>query len=282
MAAARPPAAALLLCGLGLRSAAALPTPTADPSSTATAAAGGGAAGSPAAAAGGHGILFLFSDEMDGRIHDPASPQTKPPMPNLQKLAASGALFTTACEQQPLPSRRTVMERLHCCLCSRSLSVFFRLKKKRLRTDSQSPQCVPSRSAMMVGKRTDQIEVYDNFVGIAGVNGDPNNSDPYCAHEFGHAACVEFAKTQKAPPAFIDRLSSAGYNVSLWGKVHVGAGLSEYPGAINAFPFTAGTSAKALREWTRGLVRAPLPSAPSRPLYFAVLRPPPQSHVRAS
>ena len=29
---------------------------------------------------------------------------------------------------------------------------------------SQSPQCVPSRSAMMVGLRTDQIEVYDNFV----------------------------------------------------------------------------------------------------------------------
>ena len=97
MAPARSPAAALLLCGLGLRSAAALPTPTADPS----AAAGGPAAGSAAAAAGGHGILFLFSDEMDGRIHDPASPQTKPPMPNLQKLAASGALFTTACEQQP-------------------------------------------------------------------------------------------------------------------------------------------------------------------------------------
>ena len=106
---------------------------------------------------------------------------------------------------------------------------------------------------MMVGKRTDQIEVYDNFVGIAGVNGDPSNSDPYCAHEFGQAACVEFAKTQKAPPTFIDRLHSSGYNVSLWGKVHVGAGLSEYPGAINAFPFTAGTSAKALREWTRGL-----------------------------
>ena len=217
MTSARAQAAALLLCGLGLRSAAALPTPTADPS----AAAGGPAAGSAAAAAGGHGILFLFSDEMDGRIHDPASPQTKPPMPNLQKLAASGALFTTAY--------------------------------------SQSPQCVPSRSAMMVGKRTDQIEVFDNFVGIAGVNGDPNNSDPYCAREFGHAACVEFAKTQKAPPTFIDRLHSSGYNVSLWGKVHVGAGLSEYPGAINAFPFTAGTSAKALREWTRGLVRARAP-----------------------
>jgi choline-sulfatase len=91
-----------------------------------------GAAGVPAAAPpkSDHGILFLFSDEMDGRIHDPASPQTKPPLPNLKRLAQAGALFTT--------------------------------------TYSQSPQCVPSRSALMVGLRTDQIEVYDNFVGLAG------------------------------------------------------------------------------------------------------------------
>ena len=39
------------------------------------------------------------------------------------------------------------------------------------RTYSQSPQCVPSRSAMMAGVRTDQIEVYDNFVGIVATNG---------------------------------------------------------------------------------------------------------------
>ena len=39
-------------------------------------------------------ILFLMADEMDGRILDPSSPQTKPPMPNLNRLAASGALFT--------------------------------------------------------------------------------------------------------------------------------------------------------------------------------------------
>ena len=31
-------------------------------------------------------ILFLFADEMDGRILDPDSPQTKPPLPNLNRL----------------------------------------------------------------------------------------------------------------------------------------------------------------------------------------------------
>lgn len=67
-------------------------------------------------------ILFLFADEMDGRIFDPESPQLKPPMPNLHKLAESGAVFTVAY--------------------------------------NQSPQCVPSRSALLVGLRTDQIEVW--------------------------------------------------------------------------------------------------------------------------
>ena len=165
-----------------------------------------------------HCLCFrsLFSDEMDGRIFDPKSPQTKPPMPNLERLAKAGAVFTT--------------------------------------TYSQSPQCVPSRSALMVGLRTDQIEVYDNFVGIAGVNGDPTVSDKHCVAAFGHDACVKFARMQKAPPTFIDRLHTAGYNVSLHGKMHVGAGLDQYGGpSFNAFPFAAGTSAKALREWTRGL-----------------------------
>ena len=156
----------------------------------------------------------LFSDEMDGRIFDARSPQTKPPMPNLKRLADAGAVFTT--------------------------------------TYSQSPQCVPSRSALMVGLRTDQIEVYDNFVGIAGVNGDPTVSDQHCVSAFGHDACVKFARTQRAPPTFIDRLHTAGYNVSLHGKMHVGGGLDQY-GPINAWPFNRGTSTKALREWTRGL-----------------------------
>ena len=121
-------------------------------------------------------ILFLFSDEMDGRILDPNSPQTKPPLPNLHRLATSGAVFT--------------------------------------QTYSQSPQCVPSRSAMMVGLRTDQIEVYDNFVGIASTNGEATTPDPDCVSTFGHDACVAFAKVQKAPPTFIDRLATAGFNVS--------------------------------------------------------------------
>ena len=48
---------------------------------------------------------------MDGRILDDSSPQIKPPMPNLRKLAAAGAVFTTAYTESPQvcpqPSQRT-------------------------------------------------------------------------------------------------------------------------------------------------------------------------------
>ena len=167
-------------------------------------------------------ILFLFADEMDGRIFDPESPQLKPPMPNLHKLAAGGAIFTVAY--------------------------------------NQSPQCVPSRSALLVGLRTDQIEVWDNYHGIASTNGDPSSPDPHCAQQIARASnksaaqaheyCVALAKAQHAPPTFIDRLGSAGYRVELFGKMHAGAGLDRFPGQIGEFPFSwLGSS----REWTRGL-----------------------------
>jgi len=168
---------------------------------------------------------------MDGRILDSNSPQLKPPLPNLARLAAAGAVFTV--------------------------------------NYNQSPQCVPSRSALMVGLRTDQIEVFDNFHGIVATDGNASNPDPHCVENLGREAnrsaawararCIAIAETQKAPPTFIDRLATAGYNVTLWGKGHCGAGLSRFHGAIEEFPFSDGVGAKAAakgkcaREWARGL-----------------------------
>ena len=146
-------------------------------------------------------ILFLMADEMDGRIMDPASPQVKPPMPNLNALASSGALFTTAY--------------------------------------NQAPQCVPSRSAMMVGLRTDQIGVYDNFVGGIARNGNATDPDHYCIQAFGKSACIKMALRQAAPPTFIDRLHDAGYGITLYGKMHAGWGLDRYPGSIQECAFSS-------------------------------------------
>ena len=166
-------------------------------------------------------ILFLMADEMDGRIMDPDSPQVKPPMPNLNRLAASGANFAISY--------------------------------------NQAPQCVPSRSAMMVGLRTDQIEVWDNFVGGAAVNGSLTDVDHKCVASFNRSFCEAAADRQKAPPTWIDHLAEAGYGINLYGKMHAGFGLDRYPGSIQEFPFNNPTGkatskeAKELREWTRGL-----------------------------
>ncbi len=161
-------------------------------------------------------ILFLMADEMDGRIFDASSPQVKPPMPNLNRLAKAGAVFTHAY--------------------------------------NQAPQCVPSRSAMLVGLRTDQIGVYDNFLGGIAVNGDSSNPDPHCVQSFNRSYCIRLSQNRKNSPAtFIDRLYNEGYGVHLYGKMHAGWGLDRYPGTIGEFPFTNGRSQKALREWTRGL-----------------------------
>ena len=188
----------------------------------------GSALGSPARPS----ILFLFADEMDGRIFDPASPQLKPPMPNLRKLGESGALFTTAY--------------------------------------NQSPQCVPSRSALLVGLRTDQIEVWDNYHGLAATNGDASTPDPHCVSNlareanrskaWARAECVAVARAQRAPPTFIDRLAASGYSATLFGKMHAGGGLERFPGEIDEFPFSwLGDS----REWTRGRALRPRPEPPA-------------------
>ena len=160
------------------------------------------------APAGAPHILFLFVDEMDGRTMDPAHPQLKPPLPNLERLAAAGVQFTTVY--------------------------------------AESPQCVPSRASMMAGRRTDQIKVWDNFCGIAAAGGNAGAAsklDVHCVAALGAPACAAAAAEQTGVFAgtdatFLDRLRGFGYNVTLYGKMHVGAGLDEnFPGEINAFPF---------------------------------------------
>ena len=178
----------------------------------------------PPAPAGAPHILFLFVDEMDGRTMDPAHPQVKPPLPTLERLAAAGVQFTTVY--------------------------------------AESPQCVPSRSSMMSGRRTDQIKVWDNFRGIAAAGGNAGASshlDAHCVAELGAAACAAAAAEQTgilSDGTFLDRLRHYGYNVTLYGKMHVGAGLDEnFPGKINAFPFSAGGAgaAKMGKELARPL-----------------------------
>jgi hypothetical protein len=64
---------------------------------------------------------------------------------------------------------------------------------------------------MMTGRRTDEIRVWDNWIGLASTNGNASNPDPYCVTAYGRDACVKFGKAQGAPRTFIDLLDTAGH-----------------------------------------------------------------------
>lgn len=166
-----------------------------------------------AAASSKPNILFLMVDEMDGRILDDNSPQFKPPMPHIRNLMSQGMNFP--------------------------------------RSYTSAPQCVPARSSLLAGRHTSDINVWDNWVGIVGVDGKEGRFDQYCVKTYGKDQCASFAKNQTVNGTFIDVLADSGYGIHLFGKVHAGAGLDRYPGQINAFPFGV-QGAKAAGEWARG------------------------------
>lgn len=180
-------------------------------------------------------ILFLMVDQMDGRLLDDATPQFKPPLPNLRALAADGVYFPQAY--------------------------------------SSSPQCVPARSSMLAGRYPSQIKVWDNWVGIASVNGSLDNIDSHCAKTFSEETCRRFAIEQKVNGTFIDALAASGYNVTLWGKMHAGAGLHHYSGRIDAWPWGGKRLPKAAMEWTRALGLTPDQEVPGLPTEDDLQRP---------
>jgi arylsulfatase A-like enzyme len=75
-------------------------------------------------------LLWLMSDSFDGRFLDPTAPQWhQVGLPNLRALASQGTNF--------------------------------------VRTYANSPQCVPSRCSMMMGRMTHHIGAYSNSMGLA-------------------------------------------------------------------------------------------------------------------
>ena len=145
-------------------------------------------------------------DEMDGRVLDPSSPlHAVVAMPHLRRLASQGALFVN--------------------------------------TYVTSPQCVPSRTTMSVGLRSHMIGMWDQSRGIVAVDGDPTRLDHYCLDHYGEATCRQWAQDQRAPPTFFDEANRSAVNVSIIGKLHIGAGLDRYAAyapaneTTNGWPF---------------------------------------------
>eukprot|EP01084_Bolivina_argentea_P129140 228126_1 len=141
-------------------------------------------------------ILFLMCDSMDGRNMDPTALQYPlMNMPNLRHLAEKGSVFTR-----------------HYC---------------------SSPQCVPGRTALFSGRRTDQQKGFNNGMGWA-MKVDGITLDPSCLKLYNQATCERWGKLQGINYTLFDGLESIGYNVYLYGKVDVGAGIIETPGQGNA------------------------------------------------
>lgn len=138
-----------------------------------------------------------MSDSHDGRTLDPTDGTVFPAqeLPNLSRLAAQGTNF--------------------------------------VRTYCASPQCTPSRASMYSGRRTDQIRVYANGLGLAGDPRAPSGLDPDCVQGFGLLKCTKWRDAQNVTMLWPDAMRAGGYNVSIYGKVHVGAGIGRPRGFAN-------------------------------------------------
>ena len=129
-------------------------------------------------------VLFLMCDSMDGRVLDPTSPVSKRlQMPNLRALASTGVNF--------------------------------------LNTYAASPQCVPSRTSMFTGRRTDQTATWSNEQGVA-VIPETGSLDETCLKLFGTETCTYFRDKQNVSATIVDTLRDLGMEPSLFGKVDVG------------------------------------------------------------
>ena len=169
-------------------------------------------------------------DELDGRVLDPSSPiHAVVEMPHLRRLASQGALFVN--------------------------------------TYVTSPQCVPSRTTMSVGLRSHAIGMWDQSRGIVAVDGDPSRLDHYCIANYGEPTCRQWAQDQRAPPTFFDVANRSAVNVSIIGKLHIGAGLvSQHDLAHHLRARVSGVGHRTVTQRTHRRTRPPTagPSSTTR------------------
>ena len=117
-------------------------------------------------------ILFLMTDSMDGRVLDPEATQAQAvELPFLRDFFANeGTNF--------------------------------------VRTYANSPQCVPSRTSMCTGRRTDQIETWSNEKGLAASSN--GTLDKICIQFYGKAQCSAWAKRQNYSETIFTGLAKLG------------------------------------------------------------------------
>lgn len=141
-------------------------------------------------------VLFLMCDSMDGRVLDPTSVvHTRLKMPNLRALASRGVNFVN--------------------------------------TYAASPQCVPSRTTMFAGRHIDRTRTWNNGQGVAVV---PSSGglDAQCLSLYDEKTCSGWRSEQNVTATLLDSMRQLQYEMHLYGKVDVGAGILQDRDEVNA------------------------------------------------
>ena len=138
-------------------------------------------------------IIWLQTDSMDGRLLDPTSPY-------YEKIFLRGV-------KQGLVARGATFARHF----------------------TASPQCVPSRTSMMTGRYPHEMDTTNNGQGLARST-KTGKLDSNCIAAWNATTCAAFAALQAQNFTMLDLLASAGYDLQLFARFDVGAGvLDDYP-----------------------------------------------------
>eukprot|EP01084_Bolivina_argentea_P272946 464844_1 len=142
-------------------------------------------------------IIFLMTDSMDGRNIDPSHPQSAlMTMPNLRSIANAGTQFVN--------------------------------------TYTNSPICVTGRACLFTGRRIDNNKAFNNGMGF-GMASDGITLDKNCVKWYNKTTCRDtFGKFQALNYTLLDAMQDIGYDVYLYGKVDIGAGILQLPSQANA------------------------------------------------
>ena len=141
-------------------------------------------------------ILLLLSDSMDGRVLDPGSPiASKVHTPAFDELARNGVNFANAY--------------------------------------AASPQCVPSRTTLLSGRRTDQTRTFSNGKGFAAA---PSGElDALCVKSWDEETCEAWSREQNLTSTLLHSLRDAAlYEVQVFGKTDVGGNVNRDFGPYGA------------------------------------------------
>jgi len=114
---------------------------------------------------------------------------------------------------------------------------------------------------MFTGRYTHEIKAWSNELGIA-TNPKTGEVDSACAKFYGKDLCLQFAKAQNVQATLLDSMRENGYEMNLYGKVDVGAGILDDPKETNA-TCNGYHSGPSLGICTRAAdIRKPTKSAP--------------------